>query len=218
MKYFQLIDELMQFYTEGEFAPEAIVAKNEFYELAGIFDEQSPNFELKMAQFSDWYLFMRNLQKYAKPPIMHFIEYRPKRILEEDEVYYRNLSNNRHSLFEFIKLKGNDLYVRDLFSNYKLVIKESPVTHGFDELEYFQARLIPHDDSFLFSMAYCFHPAESTKYIQAEVKKVIKLPDAEQIEARNRLLLRLFKMRNKFDQYKHVGIQNIYSNESRLRV
>lgn len=218
MKYFQLIDELMQFYTQGEFAAEAVVAKNEFYELAGIFDEQSPNFDLKMAQFSDWYIFMRKLKKIERVPIQHFVESRPKRILEEDEVYYRNLSYNRHSLFEFLKIKGSDLYVRDLFSKYKLIIKNSPVTHGFDPAEYFQARLIPHEDSFIFSTAYCFHPAESAKFIQSELKKAVQLPEADQPEARHNLLLRLFRMRNKFDQYRHVGIQNIYSNESRLRV
>lgn len=218
MKYFQLIDELMQFYTQDDFAAEAVVAKNEFYELAGIFDELSPNFDLKMAQFSDWYIFMRKLKQFSCTPIKHFIEKRPYRIVEEDEVYFRNLANNRHSLFEFLKIKDGDLYVRDLFSKYKLVIKNSLVTHGFDSSEYFQARLIPHEDTFIFSMAYCFHPPESVRFIQSELKKVAQLPEEDQMEARKSLLLRLFRMRNKFEQYKHVGIKNIYSNESRLRV
>ncbi len=218
MKYFQLIDSLMQFYTSGEFAPEAVQAKNEFFELAGIFDEQSNQFDMKMAQFTDWYLFSRKMNSFDGPAIKHFVEKRPARVTEEDASYYRNMANNRYSLFEFKKLKGNDLYVRDLFSHYKLVIKDSPVTFGFTPEEYFQARLIPHEDSFVFSTAFCFHPPESNKFIEAEVKRVRKLPDNEQAQARELLLLRIFKMRNKFDQYKHVGIQNIYSNESRLRV
>jgi hypothetical protein len=98
------------------------------------------------------------------------------------------------------------------------VIKDSPVTYGFDTSEYFQGRLIPHEDSFVFTAAFCFHPPEAKKFIDAEVKKVRKLPELEQGAAREALLLRLFRMRNKFDQYKHVGIQDIYSNESRLRV
>jgi len=218
MKYFELIDELMQFYAANDFANEAIKAKNEFFDLAGMFDEQSSGFDLKMAQFSDWYIFSRKLSTFGSPPIAHFLEARPKRISENDEIFCRNLSNNRYSLFEFLKLKGNDLYVRDLFSRYKLVIKDSPVTYGFDSAEYFQARLIPHEDSFIFTAAFCFHPPEATKFIETEVKRVRKLPEAEQALAREALLLKLFRMRNKFDQYKHVGIKEIYSNESRLRI
>jgi hypothetical protein len=218
MKYAQLIDGLMQFYTSGDFASEAVQAKNEFFELAGIFDEQSNNFEMKMAQFTDWFLFSRKLNASGLPPIHHFVEKRPTRVQEEDEVYYRNLANHRASLFEFLKIKGQDLHVRDMFSNYKLIIKDSPVTHGFTSDEYFQARLIPHEDSFLFSPSFCFHPPDSNKFILSEVKRVKKLPEGEQAAAREALLIRIFRMRNKFDQYRHVGIKEIYSNDSRLRV
>lgn len=218
MKYFQLIDELMQFYTDGDYAPDAVVAKNEFFDLAGMFDTQAQGFDLKMAQFSDWYLFSRKLNKFKMTPIEHFVETRPRAISEEDELYYKNMANNRYSLFAFLKLKKNDIYVRDLFSGYKLIIKDSPATFGFDTEEYFQARLIPHEDTFVFSAAFCFHPPEATKFIQSEIKRISKLSEKEVLPAREALLLRLFKMRNKFDQYGHIGIQEIYSNDSRLRV
>jgi hypothetical protein len=121
MKYFQLIDNLMQLYTSGEYASEAVQAKNEFFELAGIFDEQSGQFDMKMAQFTDWYIFSRKMNQFAVPPIQHFVEKRPARIAEDDVVWYRNLANNRYSLFEFLKLKGNDLVVRDLFSKHDII-------------------------------------------------------------------------------------------------
>lgn len=218
MIYIPYIEGLMQFYANGDFAPEATQAKSEFYDLAGIFDEQSAQFDQRMAQFTDWYLFSRELSKFNMTPIKHFVEMRPVKIKEEDEVFYKNLANNRHSLFEFIKIKGQDLYVRDLFSGYKLVIKNSHVTLGFTSEEYFQARLIPHEDSFIFSGSFCFHPPTATKFINTEVKKVKKMAENEQALAREILLLRFFRMRNKFDQYQHVGIKEIYSNESRLRV
>jgi hypothetical protein len=218
MKYFQFIDNIMQFFAEGAFKAEAVMAKNEFYELAGMFDEQSQNFDLKMSQFNDWYIFHRKLSQYKKTPIQYFVENWPVDLSEEDKLLYMNLANNRYSLFEFLKIKNGDLYVRDLFSKYKLIIKNSPVTYGFETDVYFQARLIPHEDTFVFSTAYCFHPPDATKFLQAEVKKVMKLPELEQKEAREAALNRFFRMRNKFEQYQHVGIQEIYSNESRLRV
>jgi hypothetical protein len=218
MKYYQLIDLLMQFYAAGPYSNEAVQAKNEFFDLAGIFDEQSNVFELRMAQFSDWYLFSRQMPEFKLTPIEHFMQVRPAKISEEEMPYFKNLANHRLSLFEFIKLKGSDLHVRDLFSNYKLVIKNSPVTHGFTSEEVFQGRLIPHEDSFVFSMAFCFHPQDALDFIKKEVKAVRKLPESEQKAAREKLILRLFRMRNKFEQYRHVGIQEIYSNDSRLRV
>jgi len=218
MKYVQLIEDLMQFYASGEFSSEAVQGKNEFYEFAGIFDEQSQNFDLKMAQFTDWYIFSRPLSNFKKTPIQHLVEKRPFRIAEEDEVYYRNMSHTRYSLFEFLKFKGRDLYVCDLFSQYKHTIKDSPVTFGFVHEELFHGRLIPHEDSFVFTPAFCFHPPEATKFVLSEVKKVTKLPESEQAEAREKLLMRLFRMRSKFEQYRHVGIQEIYSNDSKIRV
>ena len=83
MKYFELIDELMQFYAANDFANEAIKAKNEFFDLAGMFDEQSSGFDLKMAQFSDWYIFSRKLTTFGRPPIAHFLEARPTRVAAE---------------------------------------------------------------------------------------------------------------------------------------
>ncbi len=218
MKYYQLIDSLMQFYAAGEYGKEAVQAKNEFFDLAGIFDGQSNFFELRMAQFSDWYIFSRVMPKFGMTPIEHFMQVRPAKVTDEDMPYYVNLSNHRLSLFEFLKLKGNDLYVRDLFSNYKLVIKNSPVTDGFTSEEIFQGRLFPHEDSFVFSMAFCFHPNDARSFILKEIKAVKKLKDEEHKLAREKLVLRLFRMRNKFEQYRHVGIKEIYSNESRLRV
>lgn len=218
MKYYQLIDGLMQFYAQGEYAKEAIQAKTEFFELAGIFDGQSNIFEMRMAQFSDWYIFSRVMPKFGLTPLEHFMQVRPLKVSEEDMPFYVNLSNHRLSLFEFLKLKGSDLHVRDLFSNYKLIIKDSPVTVGFTSDEIFQGRLIPHEDSFLFSPAFCFHPIEARNFILKEIKSVRKVSDEDQKAAREKLVLRLFKMRNKFEQYSHVGIKEIYSNESRLRV
>ncbi len=218
MKYYPLIDHLMQFYAAGEYGSEAVQAKNEFFELAGIFDGQSNFFELRMAQFSDWYLFSRVMPKFGLTPVEHYMQIRPEKVSDEDMPYYKNMSEHRLSLFEFLKLKGNDLYVRDMFSNYKLVIKNSPVIDGFTSDEVFQGRLIPHEDSFVFTMAFCFHPNDALSFIQKEVKIVKKMAAEEQKAAREKLVLRLFRMRNKFEQYRHVGIKEIYSNESRLRI
>jgi hypothetical protein len=172
---------------------------------------------MKFNQFADWYLFVRSLNAYSRPPVKVQHEEKLAPFPAEWERYVLNLSCSRHSLFEFLKLSREDLHVRDLFSDYKLIIRDSPVVHGFAKDCPFEARLIPHDDSFVFSTAFCFHPQEAKKFIMAEVKKVRKLPEGEQQAARESLIMKLFRMKHKYERYIHVQINEIYSEESRLK-
>ena len=63
MNYESYIEKLMQHYTSAPYMPEVRAAKEDFFERAGTFDEASLDFELKMAQFTDWYLFIRKMDK-----------------------------------------------------------------------------------------------------------------------------------------------------------
>ncbi|MCB0384298.1 MAG: hypothetical protein KDD43_02820 [Bdellovibrionales bacterium] len=129
------------------------------------------------------------------------------------------LDQNRHSIFEFLKTKNGDVFVKDLFANEKLVIKNSSVTIGFEKDQLFEARLIPVDDSFIFTQSFCFHPPNAAKYILKEIKRVRKIKDEdERRREREMLIMKLFKMRYKFEQYRHVDIKEIYTNEPRLRI
>ncbi len=213
-----MFDRFMQHFTSKVFMPEVEAAKREFFERAGIFDEYSADFEMKMSQFMDWYLFSRRLLKQGVAPIDLALDNQEFSISEDELKYFVRLRNHRHSLFQYIKLKGNDVYVRDLFSNEKFVIKGSPVTIGFSPEEYFEARLIPADDTYSFGKSFVIHPASVKEFIEQEVAKVSEVPLAEQKAAQDDLIVRLFKMRYKREQYRHVDIHDIYSNEPRLRL
>ena len=78
MNYEVLIEKLMQHFTSKPFAKETKAAKRDFIEWAGHFDEMSGEFEVKVAQFTDWYLFIRPLGAFKRPPIQ--IELGGKRI------------------------------------------------------------------------------------------------------------------------------------------
>ncbi|MBX3021511.1 MAG: hypothetical protein KF799_07530 [Bdellovibrionales bacterium] len=218
MNYEPLIEKLMQHYTGAHYSKEVEAAKGDFFERAGTFDEASVDFELKMAQFTDWYLFIRPMQTTSRASIEMVLDDPHFVISETDRPLYLNLRNSRHSLFEFQKLKGDDVYIRDLFTGFKYVIRKSRLTQGFNKDEYFEARLIPFEGGFVFSNAFCFHPSPVSKFILKEVKRVNKLPEEEQSEAREELISRLFKMKNKHEQYRHLDIQHIYSNESKLKL
>lgn len=218
MNYEPFIEKLMQHYTGQRYLNEVEAAKGDFFERAGSFDEASVDFELKMAQFTDWYLFSRHMQTSGRASIEMVLDDPHFAIQENERPLYLNLRNSRHSLFEFQKLKGDDVYIRDLFTGFKYVIRQSRVTQGFNKDEYFEARLIPYEGGFVFSNSFCFHPSVVSKFIQKEVKRVNKLPEEEQAQAREDLISRLFKMKNKHEQYRHLDIQQIYSNESKLKI
>ena len=218
MIYNELIDRLMQHYSSEKFHDEVSAAKLEFSDRAGILDEASDDFDMKLTQFVDWYLFTRNLNDLNKTPIAQCFEDSNFSMSDDERLLFENLNSNKHGLFEFIKLSKKDLHIKDLFSNYRMVIKDSPVTVGFTKGEIFEARLIPHGDSFIFSQAYCFHPPQANKFIFKEIKNLNKKSEEDQRQLREELMLRLYRMRYKYDQYQHVNLDAIYTDEPKLRL
>jgi hypothetical protein len=217
MNYETLVEKLMNHFAGEKFAGEVSEAKHEFFDRAGILDEAANDFEMKLAQFVDWYLFSRPQKKEGQAPVSLAVGIMNGQLSEDDRKALDNLKNNIHSLFEFLKVKGEDVYVRDVFTRLKYIIIKSPITVGFSRDELFEARLIPQDESFQFGKAFCFHPPPVTKIILKEVKKVKKLPASEKDAAKEALLVRLFKLRYRFEQYKHVDVREIYSPDSKLK-
>ena len=212
LAYAQLMDKILNHFAGVQFQDEVRLAKSEFFDNAGILDEQSDQFELRMSQFFDWYLFTREMKGYAQTPLEAVHMARELRFAPEELTGIEKLIAHRHSLFEFIKLKDQDMTIRDLITGEKLIVKQSPWTFGFDRQEIFEARLIPAGSTWIFTKGFCFHPMDAKKYILSEIKRHKKDPDLNPED----MMLKLVKMRYKFERYRHVKIEMIYSNESRL--
>jgi len=211
-EYELLIEKILHHFVGEQFRDELALAKREFFENAGTLDENSEHFESRMAQFYDWYFFTRELKGYGQTPLDACMLVRELRFSEEELQLREILKQHRHSIFEFIKVKNGDIYIKDLIANEKLVVKASPYAFGFDEDELFTVRLIPKGETFVFTRGFCFHPESAKKFILSEVKRHRKDPDLDP----EVLILRLIKMRYKFEQYKHVAPEMIYSNEGKL--
>jgi hypothetical protein len=218
MNFEMWIEKLITFYTSPSFKEDVGEAKTTFQEVAGSFDEASPEFESKMAQFTDWYVFTRALKRQGQAPVEYCLNDANYKISESDKPFYYALRNSRHSLFQFLKVKDDDVFVIDLFTGFQYVIRDSRVTIGFQKEELFEARLIPYEGGFVFSNSFCMHPPQVAKFISKEIRKVNKKPEAEHSKAREDLMGRLFRMKHKHEQYRHLDIREIYSNESRLRI
>lgn len=211
-EYEKLIEKILNHFVSESFKDELTMAKKEFFENAGTLDEKSEHFESRMAQFYDWYFFTRELKGFGQTPLDACLLVRELRFSEEELKTLEVLKRHRHSLFEFNKIKNGDVYIKDLLGNQKLIVKESPYVFGFDPDEIFEVRLIPHGDSYVFTRGFCFHPESAKKFILGEVKRHRKDPDLDP----DVLMLRLIKMRYKFEQYKHVKPELIYTNEGKM--
>lgn len=211
-KYFQLIEKILSHFAGEQFKEEVRIAKSEFFDNAGILDEHSEQFELRMSQFFDWYFFTRELRGYAQSPLEAVFMARELRFSPEETTLIEHLRQHRHSLFQFVKIKDGNMTIKDLLLNKKIVVKQSPWTFGFDSEEIFEARLIPVDDNWIFTKGFCFHPQDAKKYILGEIKQHRKDPDLDPED----MMLKLVKMRYKFERYRHVKIEMIYTNENWL--
>lgn len=218
--YDEYIDRLIVFFTGDAWRAEVSTAKKEFFQDAGIMDEQTHHFEIRMTQFLDWYLFTRALAGRALTPAQYALEIDDFKMTAQERPFFENLSETRHGLFEFLRLRGRDIFVRDLFLDKEIVVRESQVNIGFSREEIFDARLIPAGDDCVFARSFCFHPAEARKFIDAEVKKLQEKDDrieADADEARESFFLRLMKMRYKYEQFRHLKLDYIYTNEKKVR-
>jgi hypothetical protein len=214
----EVVDELMLFFSKGEFSKEVTEAKLEFHKIIGMFDGDSNDMEIKINLFIDWFIFKRHLEAFNKSPINYLCEKNEFPVSDHHLGLINNLCSSRLSLFEFIKVRGEDVYVKDLCSDYKLTMKKSPFIVGFRQDEIFSARIIPFEDSFVFSKAFCIHPSEAKKFILKEIKKLKRNIDNSSIEEREDLVFRLLKMRYKIDQYRHINLRDIYTEQPKLRI
>lgn len=207
------LKKLIGYYTGSEFSDELTVAKKQFFENTGSLDENNPNYNLRMHQFYEWYFLSRPLKSYMKTPLAVCDQHRDLRLTEDDIKTIEILTGtHKHLLFEFIKMKNNKLFVKDLLAGKKLEVEQGDFVFGFDSKEFFQARIVEIDGKKYFLDSFCFHPESSQKFILAEIKLLQKNPDLSLED----LLLRLNKMRYKFEQYKHVKPELIYTNDNKL--
>lgn len=206
---FNLIQKALGHFAGPEFRNEVQRAKIEFFEPLSIPEETTPHFEVRMSQFYDWYFFTRPLQSFSQSPLNVILMTRELRFSVEESALIEKLKENRHSLFEFVKLKGESLVLKDLLKNEKVIVESPNFSYGFESGAIFEVRLIPYEKNWIFSRGFCFHPAEAKKFILAEAKRHRKDPDLGQEE----LMLKLLKMNMRAEQYRHVPIERIYSTE-----
>lgn len=204
--------KLILHFTSNTFKDELSLAQKEFFDNTGTLDENKPNYTLRMSQFFDWYFLTRPLKGYMLSPLMVCEQQRELRLTDIDFAVIEVLKKHQHSIYEYIKTKNNEMHIKDLYKNEKIIIVADQLVFSFDEKELFEARIVQIDKKNYYLKGFCFHPESAQKFIIEQTAIFRKNHDLNY----NDFLVRLNKMRYKFEQYRHVKPEMIYTNENKL--
>ena len=199
---------LLEKFGNGIFRKEIEKAKNEFFKFSGIVHDDSVLYKARMDRFLSWYLLDRKLtDDEITPVIMHYNENLDTMTNEESEVF-SNFIASINSLFVIKKVKKDGYKVKDIIYKKSYYISDDTYVTHLDKGDLFEARIFKYEKKYYSFPGWCLHPTESKKYIKSEVKKVRNLSKGY-IEG---LIMRLALMRLKIQEYPHIDINKIYTN------
>ena len=214
MIYREAIEKLSIYFTNNKYKDEVLSAKRVFFGDVGIDDKESNQYEQWMNIFFDWYLFSRPITGSSLPPASFAMEIDEfQQLLGEDKSLFKKLAQSEHCLLQFIKVKGEYAYFKDLFRRRKCKIVNNEFTITLEKGNICDARLIPEEDFFCFTNGFCVHPPEANSFILKEVKKMKKASEDDHEAFQIELLRMFFKM----EQYSHLKLDQVYTKESKVR-
>lgn len=207
MAVHEYLDRILTAYSTGAYYDEVKRAKEEFFERTGKVAEGSEKFEGQMKAFLDWYLFDRPMEKAELCPVkLYVVEHKADMGPGETEIF-EQLCQSIHSIFELQKVRESDVYLKDLISGEKYIVEESEISQGFTKGDVFETRLLKYKDRLVFGSSFTFHPRECRGFILKQIKQVKYLDQNHKLK----LFQRLSSMRLKTDQYPHIDVKHIYT-------
>ena len=166
------LDKLIKIATSDLFSEYILEARNEHKANTGNVFEDDKTYESKMGLFLDWYIFSR-IDLKNKKTILEVIIDRDKKTLPTNLLKaFEGFTKNIHGIFMAKKIKDHTALVINLFDNKKYEVVEPIEKFYFRKNELFEGRILNFNNVFYFTGNYCFHPKESQKYIQQEIKKI----------------------------------------------
>lgn len=184
-----------------------IKAKNDYFKLTGTIDEDSDNYEAKMASFNDWYLTQYKSDESASSLIETYL-------LKNniDSNVNRILLNMSHSIFECLgtSITGRQVF-KDIITKKKFfLIKEHPEI-GIIKNDLFVGRAFILDKEIKYMMiGKCFPPRNVKPILKKQAKKTKAKDD---LTARYQFLMMTEKLNGKFHHYNHAPLEKIFTYE-----
>jgi len=201
-KLHKVFNEVFSFF-ENHYPVDVEACKIDFVNLTGPFDEEHEYFEAKLDDFRTWFLFFhggvvfKNLEKIKEN--------------ENLSKYYDYLASGVFSIFTVQKIKGDDVFVKDLFDGAVYQVNDAVLALSLEKGNCLQTSVyFKEGDVYRFGMSMLVHPDESIKYIKKKVKEAKKKKEI----TKEQLFQRLIGMRYQFFKYKQLEVNQIYSDKS----
>ncbi|WP_373049066.1 hypothetical protein [Vulgatibacter sp.] len=204
------LDRVIAWATGPERQEEILRAKEEFRQRTGEFHEDDKSFEPRMAAFLEFFLFDRPLEREGVPPVQAFLDAQRSELPAEDLPRLEALASGLHGIFEIRKLgTKHGLRIREVLSGKDYEIYERRELVGLSKGDILDARIVPWDEeSWVFTGAFLYHPAEARKQVLKEAKRRAKA-DASPLE----FAWELARLALKLERYRNVAVEHIYKFE-----
>lgn len=212
MTYDRCIEKLTEYFSGSKYKAEVVKAKEGFFNDIGLNETDTGDFERNLNLFFDWYLFTRPLKGTLLTPAKLALNLDGFTMTPEERPFFEGMADARFSLFEYIKTKGKDHYIKDLLENKKITIKDSSVVLAINKGSIFSAHVVVDGKNNYISTGVVCHPLEVRKFIIDRIKQT-----SSSYEERWQLIVQLIKMYFKLDRYPHVKHTQIYSDSTNMR-
>ena len=216
-EYYKTLDKVVIYFTTSDYGQNVELAKKDFFGYLLPSDENSHQFDIKMSQFLDWYIFDYHLRQTGLTPLEEVIKSKEVQkslsINEGEFSLLESLSHHHHSLFELIKVCKDSVIIKDLVTNKKTQVGKTLNISYLKKNECFEGRIVLIDQVNQALNGICVHPIEAKKFIMGQVNSVRKLGECEQKEVFRKLARMYFKLH----QFPHIKMEYIYTDDGKMR-
>jgi len=196
--------ERIQKYAARDGMADIRLAREEFHQKTGEFEEDEPWFELRMRMFHDWYLMDRPGSG-GLTPVERFRIVFDGSHTDWEKNLLKHMTVTHRSAFKLIKLKDQKLLLDDLIYGGRWFVHWTPPTLGLHKGDILDARIVYLDDRPTAGRSTVLHPREANESVEAIIKRSIreKMPKRELVD-------HLDKMKLKLEKYSNVKIRHVY--------
>jgi hypothetical protein len=196
--------ERIQLEAVSEGLTEIRLAREEFHDLTGEFEEGEPWFDLRMHMFLDWYLLDRPGPEGLTPAEKFLVENRG-RLSQPELMQFTHLTVSLRSVFHIERIGDSELLLDDMAGGGQWSALWMMPTEGLKQGDIIDARIVMIGGQPTAGRGTVLHPREAREAIERIVERAL----TKGMHPRE-IVDHLDKMRLKLDRYSNVRIRHVY--------
>lgn len=146
------------------------LARDQFHEATGIFEDGEPWFELRMDMFSDWYLLdRRRTSGDGLTPVERYLTRHVHELGESDRLQLEMLTVTLRSVFRIVRAKNSHFLLEDLAAGGMWLTNCTLPLVGFRHEDIIDTRIVLFNSCPTFGRSTVLHPREAHGAIKAKI-------------------------------------------------